>query len=305
MTGDPFEQTNQIGQRQQKGCLLTFMVWAAAIGWLVWIGRQLGRRDSWEDWVTFGAYVVLIFIAPTLGILQAMDLKPYLDWKNRRTGQSFFYRGLITLGCWLLALVMTVFGVVGLFIGIREMWEANSIKQGLTALGVCGLGGMLTLGGGWLFAMPFRNQTASTEEEDRLRLDQHQHRLTHPHFASIEEAIGFPLPASYKVMFMASSDWMTKEWWLHPNGLEDEEVMYSFTELEPAHVEALRIHPEIDGPFLCFGRGDDGEEELWLQLGAPDPPVWHSNGGSHPPADQIEPVAGSFSEFLRWPKQEA
>lgn len=287
MTGDPFEQTRRRGYTQRTGCLFTFLGWALILGWWIWeSGRK--RPEPWEDWTTKTSYVIGCFIVPLVGLIQAMNLKGELEGTGKLTFRVIFFPMLKALAYWLLALGMVVSG--GLV--MVSQWSVTALL----------LGGLVAVGGGWLFGVPFKMLAEFAQVQARLRQEDRQRRLREPHFASIESEVNLPIPASYKVMFMLSSDWMKKSWWILPKGPEGRE-RYRFVQLEPAHAHALRRHPSIDGPLLCFGCGE--KEEYWFQLGLSDPPVFRYEPKVYAPTGEVKMIAEHLSEFLKWPKVEA
>lgn len=66
-------------------------------------------------------------------------------------------------------------------------------------------------------------------------------------------------------------------------------------------MDAIRLRPEMEGVYLCFGRGEF--DEYWILLGPPDPPVFMFMFEEPLGDKDIEKIAERFSDFLSWAKE--
>lgn len=286
--------------RQKRGCLITWGLWVLSLVWIFGFSRQPGVEEGAWKWLTILAWVLLIFVVPSIGFLQGIELKHYLDWKNERTAGSWFFRSLIWLGCWLLALVS---GFVGAFMSAATLKASggSNAPSWMEAAGMWGFGlGFLVLAVILLW-LPFRRLSTTTEAEDQALADLRAEQLAHPDFDAIEQQTGKKVPEDYRNLFRPGSIWLDRSWTLYPRGLEDDEMVHEFTWLIPAGASALRKHSAQAGEWVCFAEGD--ETELWFELGGEDPAVFEclEDDGS-PSLVQISP---HLSEFLAWPREES
>lgn len=241
----------------------------------------------------------IIFFAPAVGILQAIDLKNYLDWKGDRSARTAVFRLLIILGGWLSAAVA---GGVGLMVVVSAIAGAKSM--GVVRAGVASVLGLGFLGlAAFLVILPFRRAAGATERETRKRREEYEERMAHPDFAGIEEMCGWKLPVQYQSLFAEKSEWKGRSWMLYPDGIEKDERLYDVLGLVPAHPDAFRPCGGASQHYVAFARGEYCE--YWFELGPDDPPVYlQSTEADSPAEERFTRIAERLSEFLSWPKEE-
>lgn len=290
----PFEYQEREGRAQKRGCLFTFGVWLLSLLWWGWLSRKVYPDSQATEWVTIAATAVVIFLAPAFGILQAFELKDHLDWKDEKSVFSFLWRLLILLGFWLSALVATGTGLM-MLLSALDHW-VNEGRSGATLPLILFSLPFIALGL-FLFWRPFKRSSGPTQAMMREMAALSTRRLVSPDFAGIEQQAGVKLPALYQSLFALDSEWMTGEWLLVPEG--EDGASYQFTDLVPAHPDALRTSSSLPGIFLAFATGED--VEYWIQLGPEDPPVFtHSLEEEEGDARICE----RLSTFLQWPKED-
>lgn len=89
---------------------MTFIVWMACVAWLVSVGSDNSSSGVGYA-VSMLSYLVVGILGPAVGILQAFDLKPYLDWKTEKTASTRFFQFLTGMGMWLAAVVLVFMGL--------------------------------------------------------------------------------------------------------------------------------------------------------------------------------------------------
>lgn len=285
------------GRRKKRGCLITFGLWLAAIGVFFWIGKMPAPGSQKWEWLSTVACIVMLILAPAVGILQAIDLKSYLDWQDKKTAGNAGFRFLIILGCWLMALVC---GSVGSF-GVCAVFGAESewgLWKTLPALLLCLAFVVLAL---FFLVLPFRRGTGPTEAEARAAGERYQQQMAHPDFAGIERQSGMTLPLLYKSLFAPESPWLGQSWFLYPGGLEDDTEIYDVESLVPAHPDALWQSSAGKGTYLVFAEGDC--TKYLIQLGTDDPPVFSLSTENDEADDAFIRIAEHLSAFLNWQKE--
>lgn len=294
------EASHADGRKQKRGCVVTFLVWLALIVGLFAIGKLSPvDRERWE-WLTTIIWIGLIFVVPAIGIIQALALKSYLDWSSAGRGGKLFYRVLIFIGCWCFGLI--ALGVA--LISIISIFETEKTILWWQVVGVLVLTFLIGWVGVFLLWHPFSRNREKTETQEREDWVLYQQRLIHPEFANLEQQTSLLLPAAYRSLFEPESPWLTKCWTLYPRGLADDEEIYEWLQLMPAHPSSLRNYPGKSEPFLCFGEGDE-ECEFWLQVGPEDPPVWLHFPEAILSTHQTTQISERLSEFLAWPREES
>lgn len=300
MDEGPYSYRHKEGTRAQKGCLMTFIVWMACVAWLVSVGSDNSSSGVGYA-VSMLSYLVVGILGPAVGILQAFDLKPYLDWKTEKTASTRFFQFLTGMGMWLAAVVLVF---MGLSLAFGAVFSPNKgeglISIPATLVGVA-FGAVLTWGGVLLFRYPFRKTASTTESEDTQSFQRRLYLLENPDFESIESKYAIALPEAYKAMHVPDSEWYQPDWMLFPKGLHDDSELYHVMDREPASLDAIRLRPEMEGVYLCFGRGEF--DEYWILLGPPDPPVFMFMFEEPLGDKDIEKIAERFSDFLSWAKE--
>ena len=286
------------GKRLQRGCLATFLVWLAGLGAAIWLGKlPLAEREKWE-WLASVIWVTILILVPAVGILLGIELKGYLDWKEKKTAGTAGFRLLIILGCWLSAAVAGFVGLLGL-LGAIEHADSWGLWKVIPGAVLCLAIMALAL---FLLVLPFRRRSGMNEVEQRMAHERYLERLAHPDFEGIEKEAGAKLPELYKSLFGPESEWLERQWAIYPGGLDNDETIHDFEALVPAHLDALREHSSGTGRFLAFAEGDCAE--YWIQLGVQDPPVYSHSTEDYESEDAFQKICGKLSIFLSWPKEE-
>jgi hypothetical protein len=298
----PFEHRHHEGRRVQRGCLTTFIVWSLSFIWIILVGSS-DTGSGIKDVITVIAYAVLILLGPAIGILQAIELKSYLDWRSKG-GTSWLHRIIIFIGSWLLGLVFAGMGLFLLFniwFVRRDEVHPKAVLDGVLAHGLC----LIFIYIGWkLIQLPFKRISTSTEAQDKADYEKLQHDLAHPDFEALESALGVTLPAAYKAMHRPDSEWYEPgPWVIYPKGLENDEELHMIFGRYPANPAAMRQLPGDPQHYLCFATGEF--DEYWILPGTDDPPVYNtvSDDLTRPPS-AAEKIADHLSEFLAWPKED-
>ncbi len=171
MPEDLFETVHQEGRRTQRGCLLTFAGWLASLAWIFLGARLFREQQARWGWVTFAAWIVIIFIAPTIGIVLALDLKRYLDWRGTGSNRSPGFRFLIWLGSWLLALMCGLAGMAGIATAMSGEEKGGTPFSWGTVTGLLAFGFIFIALAVLFLLLPFKRLSAATEAEARAVLD--------------------------------------------------------------------------------------------------------------------------------------
>lgn len=298
----PFSHRHRDGRRAQRGCLINFIAWSASLTW-IFVVRPSDIGSNVHGVITGIAYIMFLLVGPAFGILQAIELKSYLDWKNKG-GSSWPYRIIIFIGSWLFGLVSAGTGILvlmNILFGEHVDLTAKDIFTGV-------MGALLAIGFvymGWkLLLLPFKRISTSTEARDKAALEKWQHALAHPEFQALESTLGVTLPAAYKAMHQPDSEWWDPgPWMLYPKGLGNDEELHMIMERFPATLEAIRQPTGDTQRYVCFARGEF--DEYCILPGTEDPPVYYLNVEELVrPGDKPEKIANRLSEFLAWPKEE-
>lgn len=300
----PFESLHCEGRRAQRGCLINFLAWCAALIW-IFVVRPSDIGPDIKGAITGIAFILFLLVGPALGILQAIELKSYLDWKSQTGASSWLYRIIIFIGSWLFGLISAGTGIlvlINLLFGDHTEMTPKDFFVGL-------LGVLLSLGFiymGWkLLQLPFKRMSATTEAQDKAAREKWEHALLHPDFEALESTLGVTLPAAYKAMHFPDSEWYEPgPWMLFPKGLENDEELHMILDRVPATLDAIRQPPGDSPRYVCFAQGE--YDEYWILPGSEDPPVYNSGGDDLPRSAEAKPekVADHLSEFLAWPKED-
>lgn len=294
-----FDHTHHEGRKLKRGCFITFLLWLIGIGGVWGLGKLPSLEQEKWQWLQTALWMGLIFAVPAVGILQAVELKSYLDWSQNGKRSNALYRLLIILGSWLFAMVaagVDLSAIAGVFenLGSHSGWQIAGLL--VFCLIVCAVAVLL-------FWLPFMRLTGRTEAQERAEAALYREQMVNPDFASLEQQSGQMLPSAYRALFQPESPWSDKSWTLYPRGTDNDEEVYEFVQLLPAHPSSLRQHPALPGAFLCFGTGD--ETEYWLLLGPDDPPVFSIDEPEAKSAEDSGQICDRLSVFLNWPKEES
>ncbi len=300
----PFETLHREGRRAQRGCLMNFIAWSAALIW-IFVVRPSDIGSDIQGVITAIAYILFLLVGPALGILQAIELKSYLDWKGKNGSSSWLYRIIIFIGCWLLGLISAGTGILvlmNILFGDHMDLTAKDMFVGV-------LGALLALAFVWigwkLLLLPFKRISASTEVQDKETREKWEHALLHPEFEALESALGVTLPAAYKAMHFPESEWYEPgPWMLYPKGLGNDDELHMILGRVPATLDAIRQPPGDTRRYVCFAQAE--YDEYWILPGTDDPPVYNSGGDdlSRAAVAKPEKIADHLSEFMSWPKEE-
>ncbi|QIF02033.1 SMI1/KNR4 family protein [Roseimicrobium sp. ORNL1] len=290
------------GLRTMRGCGVTALLWFVCIvGGYVFLRYLEGRKEEPGllagviGW-TAGIYVILI--GPALGVLYAIELVGYLNWRKKKGAANIFWR--LFIGFWLLvfAALFLGFGGASMFVSVREFVKFEGLANTAAAVGGVALGAML-FGAGVIFVRTcFTRKGFSTEEQDIAAAEAELRAWKNLDFETLESQLGCTLPAAYKAMLQPGSEWHRKEWAIHPKGLDNDEELYLIFGLHLPDQNAIRRHPTTSETMLCFGSAEG--LEYWIRPGTEDPPVYECVTDTLP--FEATEIAPHLSVFLGWPK---
>lgn len=288
MGEDIFAEAHRLGRRKAYGCLGTFVVWSLCMS-LIFTGQKWLSEDSAVSYM-IGCLVLLI--CPAVGILQAISLKDYFEWSEKKTPLHWLSWFLIFIGSWLFGWVALACALMGVFAMIKT-FEAGQWPNliGMSVL-TMGLGAVAL----YLLLLPFKRFSRETEKQDRLDEENYESELSHPRFSEIEKQTQTKLPALYQSLFAIGSEWLHPDVCLYPLGVDNDDELYIIDRLIPANERAIRQTPHLPGNFLAFAGGDC--EEFWIQLGQEDPAVYTYDLDS----GNVEKICERLSVFLSWPR---
>lgn len=293
MGEDLFAESHRLGRRKAYGCLGTFVIWVICLTLIFTAKKWLTQESSPWPWVSFTISLLVIWICPTVGILQAISLKDYFEWSEKKTLLHWLSWFLIFLGSWMLGLV--ALGCT--LMGFGTMMNAFKRGQWLDMIGVSVLTlllGAVTL---YLLLLPFKRFSRETEKQDRLEAETYEYDLRHPKFSEIQRHTQKPLPSLYQSLFAPDSEWIHPDFCLFPFDVDNDDELYFIDRLIPANLDALRKSAHLPGDFIAFASGS--YEEFWIQLGEADPAVYSANleGGG------VLRISSRLSTFLNWPRE--
>ena len=283
-----------------RGCGISALLWFVCVGFFFLFakkGEVAGQVLGVIGWI---AGIYIIFIGPALGVLYAIDLVGYLNWRKKKGVSNVIWR--LFIGFWLLvfAALFLGFGGASIFVSMRELLKFDGFANAGAALGGVALGAMLFGAGVILVRTCFRRKEVSTEVQDIAAAEEEKRAWEHLDFESLETHLGCTLPSAYKAMMQPGSEWREDSWTIYPKGLGNEDELYSILGLHPPDVKALRKHPTTGVTMLSFA-GADGTE-YWLRPGSEDPPVFECFTDDLP--TEVEEIAPRLSMFLGWPKEQ-
>lgn len=286
------------GRKAKRGCAITFLVWVLSVFLAFWLGS--GKLpDGFLGAVAGAAYGVMLILGPAVGVLQSFELIAYLNWRSKKGAGSVAWR--LFLGFWLLlfAAVFLIFGAWGVVACAQHLPGSKNFTEGMKGLGGIGLStGLFAIGLGLVW-VTFSRKSEATEEGDIQRANEIQRRWDALDFATLEAHLACTLPSAYKAMMQPGNEWREKDWMLYPNGLDNDDVLYTIIDLDPPDPGAIRQHPVTQETMLCFAHGE--YEEYWLKPGTEDPPVYEYSDEEKP---VITEITTRLSELLAWPKEE-
>lgn len=290
------------GRRTMRGCGITALLWFVCIAGGYFFLRYLEGRKAEPGLLvgiigwTAGIYVILV--GPALGVLYAIDLVGYLNWRKKKGASNIFWR--LFIGFWLLvfAALFLGFGSASIFVSVREFVKFDGFANTAAASGGVALGAMLFGAGVILVRTCFKRKEASTEEQDIAAAEAEKRAWENLDFAPLEAQLGCTLPAAYKAILQPGSEWHERDWTIHPKGLDNDEELYLIFGLHLPDQDAIRRHPTTGETMLCFASAEG--LEYWIRPGTEDPPVYECVTDSLP--FEVTEIAPRLSVFLGWPK---
>jgi hypothetical protein len=290
------------GRRTMRGCGVTALLWFACIAFGYFTLRSSEGRNEEPGLIagiigwTSAIYVILI--GPALGVLYAIEVVGYLNWRKKKGASNIMWR--LFIGFWLLvfAALFLGFGGASIFVSVREFLKFDGLANTGAAVGGVALGAMLFGAGVILVWTCFRRKGASTEEQDIAAREAEKRAWENLDFAPLEAQLGCTLPASYKAMLQPGSEWHGRDWTIHPKGLDNDDELYFILGIHLPDAESLRKHPTTGETMLCFASAEG--LEYWIRPGAEDPPVYECTTDSLP--FEVTEIAPHLSVFLSWPK---
>jgi len=300
------------GRKLKRGCMLSFIAWCAGLVLLFICGSVSRAIENRFEWMDIFPWALSGIIIPSFGVLYAINLKKFLDWESQKNAVNTWFRSLIILGLWLLALLSACVGITIAYAAIRETGTPPEKIHwiGTTLILMTSL---ILLGAAWLlFKFPLRKNTDLTKSQQHEAFARWQARFNNPDFAGIESAIGHSLPEQLKQMIHADSEWHLSEWTLCPSGEYEHDLCYTIAGIEPLDLESLwrLTNPQSneDELYLIFATNDFGYYLLKVVPEDADPAVFQTNSGFSidnevPPGTFPEKIADHFSQFISWPKK--